>query len=54
MRYRCPNCGHVYDEAHGEPHDGFPPGTAWALIPEDWACPSCAVRDKVDFEALDA
>ncbi len=52
MRYRCPNCDHVYDEAQGEPHDGFPAGTPWQLIPDDWACPGCAVRDKVDFEAL--
>ncbi len=51
MTYRCPNCGYVYDEAKGEPHEGFKPGTPWKLIPDDWACPGCAVRDKVDFEA---
>ncbi|MDO9237119.1 MAG: rubredoxin [Aquabacterium sp.] len=52
MKYRCPNCDHVYDEAKGEPHDGFAPGTPWKLIPDDWACPSCAVREKPDFELL--
>lgn len=49
MKYRCPNCDHVYDEAEGEPHEGFPAGTSWAQIPDDWSCPGCAVRDKVDF-----
>jgi rubredoxin len=48
-RYRCPGCGHLYDEALGNPHEGFPPGTRWAQIPDDWACPDCAVRDKADF-----
>jgi rubredoxin len=54
MKYCCPNCGYEYDEAKGEPREGFPAGTAWKLIPDDWACPGCAVRDKVDFEPLDA
>ncbi|MES2090997.1 MAG: rubredoxin [Pseudomonadota bacterium] len=54
MQYRCPNCDHVYDEAKGAPYDGYPPGTAWKLIPEDWACPDCAVRDKVDFAPVPA
>jgi len=52
MKYRCPNCDHVYDEAQGEPHEGFPPGTLWSQIPDDWSCPGCAVRDKVDFELV--
>jgi len=21
-------------------------------VPDDWACPDCGVRDKVDFEPL--
>ncbi len=52
MKYRCPNCDHVYDEAAGDPHEGFEPGTPWKLIPDDWSCPGCAVRDKVDFEPV--
>jgi alkane 1-monooxygenase len=50
-RYRCTDCGYVYDEARGCPHEGFPAGTKWAQIPDSWACPDCAVRDKVDFVA---
>jgi rubredoxin len=45
----CPECGYVYDEAHGAPHEGYPPGTKWAALPEDFACPDCAVRYKDDF-----
>jgi rubredoxin len=52
-RYRCPGCGHVHDEQAGDPHEGFPPGTPWAQIPDDWACPDCAVRDKADFVRID-
>jgi len=38
-------------EAHlRHPREGFPPGTPWAEVPDDWACPDCGVRDKVDFE----
>ncbi len=49
-RWRCPGCGYVYDEEPGHPREGFPPGTPWSEVPDDWACPDCGVRDKVDFE----
>lgn len=52
-RYRCrPGCGFIYDEAAGCPEEGFPPGTSWDQVPENWACPDCAVREKPDFERL--
>jgi alkane 1-monooxygenase len=53
-RYQCTDCGYVYDEARGCPHEGFPAGTKWAQIPDNWACPDCAVREKVDFVAVAA
>jgi alkane 1-monooxygenase len=53
-RYQCPACGHVYDEQRGNPREGFAPGTRWAAIPDDWACPDCAVREKPDFSRLEA
>lgn len=53
-RWRCPGCGYVYDEQAGHPHEGFPPGTPFAQIPDDWPCPDCGVRDKVDFEPAGA
>jgi len=52
-RYQCPGCGHVYDEQKGNPREGFPPGTRWANVPQDWCCPDCAVRDKPDFVKLE-
>lgn len=51
-RFRCPDCGYIYREAMGCPHEGFPAGTLWAQIPDTWPCPDCAVREKVDFEQL--
>jgi alkane 1-monooxygenase len=52
-RYQCTDCGYVYDEAVGCPSEGFAAGTRWSQIPDDWSCPDCAVRDKVDFRRLD-
>ncbi|TWH19444.1 alkane 1-monooxygenase [Prauserella rugosa] len=47
----CPGCGYVYDEATGDPREGFPAGTPWSAIPDSWCCPDCGVREKVDFVA---
>ncbi len=52
-RYRCPGCGYTYDEREGDAHEGFPPDTPFDSLPEDFACPDCAVRDKADFEVLE-
>lgn len=52
-KFICPECGHTYDEAIGNPREGFPAGTAFSDVPDDWTCPDCGVRDKVDFEAED-
>ena len=49
----CPGCGYVYDEAAGDPREGFPAGTPWSAVPEDWCCPDCGVRDKPDFEVIE-
>lgn len=51
-RYLCPGCGYIYDELAGEPREGFPSGTSWEQVPDDWTCPDCAVREKVDFELI--
>jgi rubredoxin len=49
--YRCPVCDYVYDEKFGAPREGFPAGTPWSAVPDDWCCPDCGVREKLDFEA---
>jgi alkane 1-monooxygenase len=46
---RCPGCAYTYEVAAGDEHEGFAAGTAWADVPDDWCCPDCGVRDKVDF-----
>lgn len=40
-KYKCKLCGHVYDEAKGDPKHGIAAGTRWADLPEDWECPDC-------------
>jgi rubredoxin len=51
--YRCPGCDYVYNEAKGAAREGLPAGTRWEQIPEDWCCPDCAVREKLDFETME-
>ena len=29
-----------------------PPGTSLSEVPDEWHCPDCGVRDKVDFEPV--
>ncbi|WP_183095229.1 fatty acid desaturase [Nocardioides stalactiti] len=50
---RCPGCSYVYEVAAGAEHEGFAAGTAWNEIPDDWCCPDCGVREKVDFVPVD-
>lgn len=50
---RCPGCGYTYEVAEGNELEGFAAGTAWAEIPDDWCCPDCGVREKVDFTAVE-
>ncbi|HQS32210.1 FAD-dependent oxidoreductase [Polaromonas sp.] len=47
--YLCRACGLIYDEAKGDEDSGLAPGTRFADIPDDWACPLCGVT-KNDFE----
>ncbi len=49
--FRCPVCEYVYDDT-GAPREGFPGGTPWSEVPDDWPCPDCGVREKVDFEPV--
>ncbi len=50
-QYKCKTCGHIYDEAIGEPKSGIPAGTAWADVPDDWECPKCGAA-KVMFKKI--
>lgn len=50
--WQCELCSFSYDEAVGLPEEGFPPGTPWEAIPEDWVCPDCSATKK-DFILVD-
>lgn len=50
--YMCLICGFIYDEEHGIPAEGIPPGTRWEDVAPNWACPECAAR-KDDFELIE-
>ena len=43
MKYVCNICGWTYDEAEGAAEHGIAPGTKFADLPEDFACPHCGV-----------
>jgi rubredoxin len=51
-KYECVICGFIYDEAEGLPEDGFPPGTRFEDLPEDWECPDCGIS-KADFDPVE-
>ena len=50
--YQCIVCSFIYDEAAGLPDHGIAPGTRWADVPADWACPDCGVA-KAEFEMVE-
>jgi rubredoxin len=52
-RHECNGCGYVYESGKGDPHNGYPPGTPFSALPDDWCCPDCAVREKPDFVKLE-
>ena len=52
-KFHCRVCGHLYDEALGDPDSGIAPGTRWEDIPESWSCPQCGVT-KSDFSLMAA
>jgi len=51
-KYMCLICGHIYDEAFGDPDTGIAPGTKWEDVPPNWTCPDCGAR-KEDYELLE-
>jgi len=50
-RYRCKQCGWIYDPALGDPRSGIPPGTPFADLPDGYRCPVCEVG-KGRFKAV--
>lgn len=52
MRYQCDACSYIYDPAVGDPGNGYPAGTSFEDLPDDWVCPDCGVP-KENFSPLD-
>ncbi len=50
-KYVCIVCGHIYDEAEGDPDSNIPSGTKFEDLPDDWVCPTCGA-EKEDFEEM--
>jgi rubredoxin len=42
--FKCPECGYVFSEEAGDDHEGYPPGTSFQSLPDDYVCPDCSVR----------
>ena len=42
-------CGHIYDEALGDPDQDVPVATIWEEVPDKYCCPECGAI-KADFE----
>ena len=51
MKYVCDICDWEYDEAVGDPSNGYEPGTKWEDLPDDFVCPLCGVG-KDDFSQV--
>jgi rubredoxin len=49
-KYVCRICGYIYDQKRGEPEHGIKPGTAFEDLPDDYACPVCAIDTKINRE----
>ena len=52
-KYKRPDCSCIYDEDIGVEHEGYPAGTKWEDIPDEFPCPDCFVREKPDFELVE-
>lgn len=51
-RYVCKVCGHIYDEAVGDPIIGIAPGTRFEDLPEHWFCALCG-EPREEFELME-
>jgi rubredoxin len=46
-KWECTACGWIYDPAIGDPEHGYPPGTKFEDLPDDWVCPECGAEKSL-------
>ncbi len=50
-KYKCENCGYIFDPRVGEPAGGILPNTDFENLLKWWICPRCGSR-KDQFKIL--
>ena len=50
-KWQCSACGLIYDEELGDEEEGFPPGTRFKDIDDNWICPDCGATKDI-FEEV--
>ena len=50
-KWQCSACGFIYDEELGDEEEGFPPGTRFKDIDDNWICPDCGATKDI-FEEV--
>ena len=43
-------CDYIYDEEFGDEEEGFPPGTRFEDIDDNWICPDCGMTKDMFVE----
>ena len=49
-KWQCSACGFIYDEELGDEEEGFPPGTRFKDIDDNWICPDCGATKDIFVE----
>ena len=49
-KWQCSACGFIYDEELGDEEEGFPPGTLFKDIDDNWICPDCGTTKDMFVE----
>ena len=49
-KWQCGACGFIYDEELGDEEEGFPPGTRFKDIDDNWICPDCGTTKDMFVE----
>ncbi len=51
-KYRCIECGYIYDPSVGDIDNGVEAGTSFEDVSENWICPECGAS-KDEFEPVE-